>query len=221
MEERFHDISLKNKMLLGLEFVLICLLIPSVIISFRLAHFMLFVLWAVGFYCWFVMHHHRENFLRDVWRWDAVTWENIKPVLARWIAACAGMLVFIYFYDPARMFDMLLHRPDFVPYLMIAYPVLSAWPQELIFCSFFFERYTPFFKSDWSKIIASALVFAYAHMLFLNWVAPLLSFIAGVLFAITFSKTRSLAMVTIEHALYGDALFLIGLGHYFYSGAVH
>jgi len=83
-----------------------------------------------------------------------------------------------------------------------------------------FERYKKFFKSDIAMIIASAVVFAYAHVLYINWVAPFLSFIAGLIFATTYSKTKSLALVTIEHGLYGNVLFLIGLGWYFYGGAV-
>ena len=69
-------------------------------------------------------------------------------------------------------------------------------------------------------VIASAIIFAYAHVLYINWVAPSLGIIAGLIFADTFRKHRSLALVTIEHGLYGNALFVIGLGWYFYSGAV-
>lgn len=69
-------------------------------------------------------------------------------------------------------------------------------------------------------VIMSAIVFAYAHMLFINPIAPTFSFVAGLLFAVTYLKTKSLALVTVEHALYGNAIFVIGLGYYFYSGAV-
>jgi uncharacterized protein len=102
----------------------------------------------------------------------------------------------------------------------VLYPILSALPQEIIFCSFFFKRYEPFFKSDRAMIIASALIFAYAHVLFINWIAPFLSLIAGFIFAGTFARTRSLALVTIEHGLYGNFIFFVGLGWYFYGGAV-
>jgi membrane protease YdiL (CAAX protease family) len=96
--------------------------------------------------------------------------------------------------------------------------VLSALPQEFIFCSFFFERYKAFFGEGRGMIVASAVVFAYAHCLYLNPVAPTLSLLGGLIFASTYRKTKSLALVTIEHGLYGNALFLIGLGTYFYSG---
>ena len=69
-------------------------------------------------------------------------------------------------------------------------------------------------------VLASSVVFAYAHVLFINPVAPTLSFIAGLIFASTYMKTRSLALVSIEHGLYGNAMFIIGLGWYFYSGSM-
>ena len=144
----------------------------------------------------------------------------MKPILIRWVLASIAMLAFTYFYDPERLFYLVEERPQIIPYLFVMYPILSALPQEFIFCSFFFERYQGIFKSERAKIIASAIVFAYAHVLFINFVAPPLSFIAGLIFALTYSKTRSLALVTIEHGLYGNVLFIIGLGWYFYHGAV-
>jgi hypothetical protein len=206
--------------LLALEFFLLCVVLPTCIIVFRLAPFMFFFLWAAALYCWFFVLR-RENFLKDVWKWEAVTWVAMRPILIRWVCACAAMTVFIYFVDPARMFDLFLERPYFVLLLFCLYPVLSALPQEMVFCSFFFRRYAPFFTTERSMVIASALIFAYAHVLFINWIAPLLSVIAGYIFAKTYSHSRSLALVTIEHALYGNYLFFVGLGWYFYGGAVH
>lgn len=130
------------------------------------------------------------------------------------------MTIFLYFVDPSRMFELVQERPRLVVFLLLLYPLLSALPQEFIFCSFFFERYKPFFKTGWPMIFASAVVFAYAHVLFINWVAPLLSFIAGLIFAETYARHKSLALVTIEHGLYGNYLFVVGLGWYFYGGAV-
>ena len=44
---------------------------------------------------------------------------------------------------------------------------------------------------------------------------------AGLIFASTYAKSKSLALVTIEHGLYGNFLFFIGLGWYFYGGAIN
>ncbi|MEK8021825.1 MAG: hypothetical protein VSS75_033535 [Candidatus Parabeggiatoa sp.] len=51
--------------------------------------------------------------------------------------------------------------------------------------------------------------------MFANWIAIILSFISGLFFAQTYYKTRSALLVTIEHILYGNFLFTIGLGWFF------
>ncbi len=214
-------ITIENNIALAIEFVLLCIMLPTIIIVYRLAPYMLFFLWAAAAYCayhLFIKRH--EHFAKDTWKWRAVNKENMKTIIPRWLLCCVGMVAFIYFYAPDRMFDLAYHKPAFLLILFFIYPILSAFPQELIFCSFFFHRYKPFFKSQRARIIASALVFAYAHILYINLVAPFLSLIAGIIFAQTYAKTRSLALVTIEHALYGNALFLIGLGWYFWGGAL-
>ncbi len=208
------------KKVLILEFLILCIALPSVIIIFRLAPFMFFFLWTAVCYCYVILRLRHKAFLSRLWNWQAVTWDNMKPLLFRWVLASIGMLAFISLYDPDRVFGILRERPQIVPFLLLFYPVLSALPQEFIFCSFFFERYQRFFRTENTMILASAVVFAYAHVLFINLVAPVLSLIAGYIFARTYAKTRSLALVTIEHGLYGNVLFLVGLGWYFYSGAV-
>lgn len=210
---------IKN-ILLSLEFVLLCIALPTVIITERLAPYMFAFLWGSAGYCWLVLRVRYHEHLQDIWKWKAVTWAHMKPILIRWIICCILMTVFIYFYDPDRMLNLWVRRPGFIFFLFVLYPVLSALPQEFIFCSFFFKRYHRFFPSVVAKVIASAIVFAYAHMLFINPVAPTLSLVAGLIFAHTYSKHHSLALVTIEHGLYGNFLFLIGLGWYFYGGAV-
>lgn len=208
-------------LLLALEFLLLCVCLPSVIIYNVWARYMFFFLWGAAGYCLLhIIVFRRKDFFKDIWKWDVVTWGNMKPISVRWVLAVIAMILFIYFYDPDRMFEMTRSRPYFLFVLFVLYPILSALPQELIFCSFFFHRYAPFFRHKTTRIIMSAVVFAYAHVLYINAIAPTLSFIGGLIFAQTYAKTRSLALVTIEHSLYGNALFLVGLGWYFYSGAV-
>lgn len=209
-----------RKYLLAVEFLLLCVALPTVIIVFRLAPYMFFFLWSAFAFCWSVYRVSYRPHLNNLWGWEKVTWANMKPILIRWIICCCGMLIFTYFYDPEKLFYMIREKPKFVPFLMVLYPIFSALPQEFIFCTFFFERYAPFFPKMNQKIIASAIVFAYAHVLFINPVAPVGSLIGGLIFAHTFARHKSLALVTIEHGLYGNALFLIGLGWYFWAGGV-
>lgn len=207
--------------LLAFEFVLLCIVVPSVIMFNKWAMYMFIFLWAAGFYTYFVMRTVYHDKLREIWNGAAVTWINLKLILIRWVFASIGMLIFLYLYDPQKIFGIFYYRPEIIPFLLVFYPIFSALPQEFIFCSFFFERYAPFFGTKKRMMIASAVMFAYAHLLYINPVAPTLSLLGGLIFASTYLKTKSLALVTIEHGLYGNVLFLIGLGYYFYGGNVH
>lgn len=205
---------------LYIEFFLLCIALPSVIIIFRFAPYMFTFLWGATLYCAFVYKRHFFTNWKDLWRWDQVNWITLKPILIRWVIASIAMLAFTALYDPQRLFYLPQEKPTLLPYLLIMYPLLSALPQEFIFCTFFFDRYKAFFTTQTKMILASAIVFAFAHVLFINPVAPIISFFGGLIFASTYAKTKSLALVTIEHGLYGNVLFIVGLGWYFYGGAL-
>ena len=211
---------LKSRGFLAVEFLCLCILTPGYIIVTASAPYMFAFLWAATLYGYVILRLVYHDHLKDIWKWKSVRWSAMRPVLARWVLACIGMTVFLYFYDADRILAMVMDRGGFVIILLFLYPIVSALPQEFIFCSFFFERYKPFFGEGYVMVAASAITFAYAHCLYLNPVAPTLSLLGGIIFALTYLKTKSLAMVTIEHGLYGDFLFFIGLGWYFYGGSV-
>jgi len=210
-----------SRKIIIIEFILLCLMVPGIIMVNKWAVYMFLFLWAASLYAYIVMRGVYHDRIREIWNWSAVTWRNIRPILIRWVLASIGMLLFLYLYDADKIFGLIEYRPEIIPLLLLFYPLLSALPQEFIFCSFFFERYRVLFGTGRRMLIASAVVFAYAHMLYINPVAPTLSLLGGLIFASTYLKTKSLALVTIEHGLYGNALFLIGLGYYFYGGNVH
>lgn len=102
---------------------------------------------------------------------------------------------------------------------MVLYPLLSVLPQEFLFRAFFFHRYQPLFGEGAGIVLASALAFGFVHIIFGNWLAVVLSFFGGLLFATTYRLNRSMPLVWLEHALFGNLIFTIGLGRYFSSGA--
>lgn len=57
-------------------------------------------------------------------------------------------------------------------------------------------------------------------MVLQNWLAVAMTMAGGGLFAWRYDRSRSLAAVWVEHALWGCLIFTIGLGRYFYLGAV-
>ncbi|WP_025347775.1 CPBP family intramembrane glutamic endopeptidase [Nocardia nova] len=119
--------------------------------------------------------------------------------------------------------DALFELPRRNPALWLAvtvlYPVLSVYPQELIFRSFLFHRYAPVFGDGAALVAASAAAFGYVHIIFGSWVSVALSGAGGLLFATRYLRTDSLLTASVEHAVYGILIFTVGLGRYFYHGA--
>lgn len=102
---------------------------------------------------------------------------------------------------------------------MTLYPLLSVWPQEMLYRAFLFTRYGPVFRSRTGTVLASAMAFGFAHILFLNWIAIGMTLIGGFLFATDYARHRSLRLTCLEHSLYGCLIFTVGLGRFFYTGA--
>lgn len=209
----------QNRYYLVFELIFFFAVLPGLIISLKIAPMMLLFLWGGSVYCMLIYRYVMRP-SDPLWHFEAFKWAALWPVLLRWVVACAAMTGFLALYNPDRLFSLLGHDIGLMLRIFLLYPVLSALPQEFIYCSFFFRRYRALFKSDRALMIASAILFALAHCLYINPVAPAFSLIAGFIFASTYIRTRSLALVSFEHALYGNALFLIGLGVYFYSGGV-
>lgn len=215
-----------SRMFSSIEFILLCIALPTFIWMTHSGHMMFGFLWAAFAYCLIIWARYKSTdhglwaHFKNEWRWGEMTWVNIKPMLIKWVIGTILICGFTWWYEPDRLFFIPREAPMIIPFLVLAYPLLSALPQEFIFCSFFMKRYGHWFQSDWMKILISAIVFGYAHMLFLNWIAPVFSFFGGLLFAQTYLKTKSLALVTFEHSLYGNSIFLAGIGFYFYSGGI-
>lgn len=125
----------------------------------------------------------------------------------------AGVLCF----RPGDWLGFVRRAPVLWAVVMALYPLLSVYPQEIIYRAFLFHRYRPLFPSDRAITWASAASFAFVHIVYGSAVSVLLSLAGGYLFANTYRRSGSLLLVSIQHALYGDLLFTIGLGHFFYQ----
>ncbi|WP_299058549.1 CPBP family intramembrane glutamic endopeptidase [uncultured Polaribacter sp.] len=97
--------------------------------------------------------------------------------------------------------------------IILFYSIFSVYPQALIYRTFFFQRYQNLFKNKLFFILINATLFSLAHLLFKNTFALFFTFIGGFLFAYTYYKTKSTLLVSIEHAIYGCWLFIIGMGN--------
>lgn len=136
----------------------------------------------------------------------------LKRMLTQLMIIAAVTTAYVYWMSPSSLFCVPLTKPLLWVSILGVYTFLSVWPQEIIYRTFFFGRYASFFKSKTLLIFVNAILFSLAHIFFRNTLVMVLTFIGGVLFAITYIKTKSTLLVSIEHALYGNWLFTVGMG---------
>lgn len=119
---------------------------------------------------------------------------------------------YVWVIDVDNLFGVIKNKPLLWIFILFVYSLFSVYPQELIYRTFFFQRYQSLFKSEWLFIFINAILFSLAHLFFKNALVMVLTFLGGILFALTFKKTQSTLLVSIEHAIYGCWLFTVGMG---------
>jgi uncharacterized protein len=157
---------------------------------------------------------------RRLIRLDGVK-EGLGPLLVRDTVLMIVLGLAVWWWRPDLLFSLIRRSPVLWAGIMVLYPVISVYPQELLFRSYFFHRYEALFGTRLRMIVASAMAFGFVHIVFGNWISVALCTIGGVLFARTYERTGSLVLVCIEHALFGNFIFTIGLGRFFVPGARH
>jgi hypothetical protein len=175
------------------------------------------LLWAAsGYALWMLL---RDPHFRRAQLWNVDQLPGKLPAILITFAVVALLLwLGVRRFAPSLEWNFIRSHPAFWAVVMVAYPVLSVYPQGILYRAFFFERYATLFSGRWTMILASAAAFAFLHIVFRNPLAPALTLFGGILFAFRYAETGSLATSSFEHALYGCWLFTIGLGAYFYHG---
>jgi hypothetical protein len=141
---------------------------------------------------------------------------GLGRVLARTALVWTALLLLaLQLRGASNLFLLPRARPGVWLAVVIFYPLLSAYPQEIMFRAFFFHRYAPLFRRPGLTALASAALFGWAHVIVHNRLAMALATAGGLLFATTYQRSRSTLLVGVEHALYGLFLFSVGLGGMF------
>ncbi|MFY9287059.1 MAG: CPBP family intramembrane glutamic endopeptidase [Alphaproteobacteria bacterium] len=175
-------------------------------------------LWLGSLYAICRLAKHNKATWHDVWHGQEWTKAQKKFALFRFLISTALVLLLTQYLAPERLLTFPMLRPGFWLLVMFLYPLLSVLPQELVFRSYFFRRYTIIFHKERTLLVLSAIAFAFVHIVFHNVVSPLLCLIAGYFFAHSYSQHRSLKWALIEHAAYGCMVFTAGIGFYFLVG---
>ena len=150
---------------------------------------------------------------------------QLPSILALFAIGAGATLLAVYCFAPATLFDMPRERTALWAAVMLLYPLLSVWPQGVIYRAFILQRYQqllhifPAMRENARMAVmigASAVSFSLIHIVFHNWIAVALTLPGGILFGWRYWRTGSHLTASFEHALYGCFLFTVGLGRYFY-----
>lgn len=207
-----------RQLLLVLEFSAIFVLIPSLIYYRVLPNLPIPYLILAGLFT-FLFLRHDPTFNQA----ELFSWGHVRPLLLPLLIRDAIFLVLlgaaVRLFAPELLFSLMKRSPLFWALIMLLYPLLSVYPQELLYRAFFFHRYQPLFGSGWAMLVASAFAFGFAHIILGNWISVALCLIGGLLFAFTYHQSGSLLLTCLDHALFGNFIFTIGLGQFFYHGS--
>ncbi|MDD5707382.1 MAG: CPBP family intramembrane metalloprotease [Kiritimatiellae bacterium] len=206
---------------LWIEFLGIYVLLPLSATALRMlngAYPVLPILWLASLPAalWLVAHgFDRHDFF--AWRGLRLVW---RGVLLRAVLAAAVMTGLVLLIEPDWLFQLPRTSPQLWLLIMCFYPLVSVYPQGILYRALYYRRYAVLFPHAWSVRLAGAMAFSFCHLFFLNLWALLLTLAGGWFFGRTYERTRSLPVANFEHALYGCLLFTIGLGRFLYHGTM-
>jgi len=202
-----------------IEFMILYVILP-VLVMFDILHVpLLLILLIMGISVHLFLYYNPSFDRKNFYNWQKGK-KEIPRLLLLFIPAAALMVVLIWQIDSSKLFYMVRTNPMFLLMISIFYPVFSVVPQGLAYRSLFFHRYSDLFPGKLLKIIVSATIFSFSHIVYRNPLVLILTFIAGLIFAYRYFKTDSLLISVLEHSLYGVWLFTCGLGYYFVKSFV-
>lgn len=192
------------------EFFLLFIALPvSLVLKYPIYLKMAAILIGFFYILWILLKVEKQRFKIN----KSLNWKLfLQRTLVLLFAIIILTVTYVYFTDASKLFIIVRTKPLVWIIILFVYSLFSVYPQELIYRTFFFLRYETLFKNKNLLVFINAIVFCLAHFFFNNTLVLVLTFLGGILFALTFQKTRSTFLVSIEHAIYGSWLFTVGMG---------
>ncbi|MGQ8335078.1 CPBP family glutamic-type intramembrane protease [Sunxiuqinia sp. A32] len=204
-----------KKLYLYAEFVLFFFFIPLyLLIGVDILHpssvLIPFVLLA-----FFILYFFTKFKWKELWAFD-IKWKQVWLHLAIAFGVSLLMIAYMLLFDRKNLFNLPLGNLKVWLTLSTFYPIFSAYVQEVLFRTYIFKRYQNLFGNGNLMILMSALAFSFAHILYYHPVSLILTLILGIYVGRVYQKTQSVLFVAFLHGLYGNMVFTVGLGHYFW-----
>jgi membrane protease YdiL (CAAX protease family) len=205
---------LDNKTFKVVELITLFVGMPLLLVSsFNILYSLVLVLLCL-FYIGWQLRSRLGMTKKAFWQ---TKWSDLWPVITlRFLIFAVATTAFVAFNTPEDLFVVVVQKPLMWIGISIFYTLVSTLPQEVIYRTYFFARYSDLTDNKWLFILINASVFCFAHIFFKDSLVFFLTFCGGVLFAMTYRRTQSLVITVVEHSLYGLWLFTVGMGRMLY-----
>lgn len=168
---------------------------------------------VVGLFCLCTLLSDKKFNRLKLWNATDIG-KHLSATLTLFIPCTILLTLVFYWVAPNAVFSLVKHDQVLLLTTLLIYPIVSVIPQEIIFRTYFFHRFKPIIPSKWQRLFVSTLLFSFAHIVYANWVAVMLSAIGGGIFGYRYIMSKSTCVVVIEHTLWGSYVFVVGLGTY-------
>ena len=132
---RFFD----SKSYKVVELFLLGVILPGSVIIFKLANYIILILWIIFFYSLIIFLIFYKNKYKEVLKLNSVTKKNLLVIITRWIFISIVLYIITYYFFNDKLFIVQKNNPDLIWKILVMYPIFSALPQEFLFCTFFFR----------------------------------------------------------------------------------
>lgn len=169
---------------------------------------------GVVFFVYLIIVLRDKSFKRHKFRLNGFKAWNM--IFYRTAITVVFLLMYVWTAFPDQLFRYPAEQTWFWVSLLILYPLWSVIPQEFVYRVYFYHRFKHIIKDRNTLVLLNAVLFSFLHIIFHNWVAITLTFVAGIIFSLTYLRYRSFSITVLEHVIYGSLIFTIGPGDFFY-----
>lgn len=202
--------SFSNTKILILEFFLLFVIFP-ISLSFNFPIWIKIILGILGF-AYTLVRLKKTNYSFFKTSMKSGLKNYALKVIFIFLIIVTTTYLFLLYDAPEKLFYVVRNKFSLWIYILFVYSFLSVLPQEIIYRSFFFKRYANLIKNKHLLVFINAIAFSLGHLFFQNTLVLFITFLGGLLFGYSYLKSKSLVLVSIEHALYGCWLFTVGMG---------
>jgi hypothetical protein len=125
---------------LVIEFAAVFVVVPLLIYFRRIPNLPIPYLLIIAFLAFLVLRSDPTFNLSQLTHWD-----NVRPylttILIRDAVCVVGLGIAVYLLAPELLFSLIRRSPRLWALVFLLYPLLSVYPQELLYRAFFFHRY--------------------------------------------------------------------------------